>query len=73
MACNAEARKYNIRPGDSIENALKSCKYLKIIDGDNSNYYDSCKKLDAILREFDQDYQVLGLDSALLDVTAKVF
>lgn len=53
MACNAEARKYNIRPGDSLSSAKQTCKYLKIIDGNDANYYDVCKKLDMILREFD--------------------
>ena len=69
---NYVARKYGVRSAMPGFIALKLCPHLIFVRPDFSKYTAKAQEVRGVLRTFDANLQVRGLDEASLDVTAYV-
>ncbi len=69
LAKNLVARKYKIKTGEPIRDALKKCPGLKIIHPEFGDYQYYTTKVKDIYHEYTDQVESYGLDEAWLDIT----
>lgn len=69
LAKNLNAKKYQIKTGEPIRNALRKCPDLKIIHPNFKEYQYYTQKVKNIYHEYTDQVESYGLDEAWLDIT----
>ena len=72
LAKNLLAKKYQIKTGEPVRDALKKCPELKIIHPDFSDYQYYTTKVKDIYHEYTDQVESYGLDEAWLDITGSL-
>ncbi|MHA2357773.1 MAG: DNA polymerase IV [Candidatus Heimdallarchaeaceae archaeon] len=67
--CNYEARKYGIRSGMPINQALKLCPHLTMVRGKYSLYSKVSENIMKIVKHYSPVVKIAGNDEAYLDIT----
>ncbi len=66
---NYEARKYGIKSGMPLKQALKLCPKAEIVTGNSAKYLYTTSRLLEIFREFTPRVECYSIDEAFLDIT----
>lgn len=69
LAKSTSAKKYNIRTGEPITDALKKCPNLVIVPPNHKMYESYSKAFMKILREYTPDVEQYSIDEAFMDMT----
>lgn len=69
LAKSIPAKKYGIRTGEPVVDALRKCPELVLAAGDFKWYYQNSEALLAILRSYTPDVEQTSIDEAFLDMT----
>lgn len=69
---NLKAKKYNIKTGESLREALAKCPQLVIIHPHYDEYLYYTQKVKDIYREYSNQVESFGLDEAWIDVSDSV-
>jgi DNA polymerase IV len=68
-AASVEAKKFGIKSGMSLHEALKLCPQVILVEGDQEKYTFMTGKLIAILERYTPLLEIFSIDEAFLDVT----
>lgn len=69
LAKSIPAKKYGIRTGEPVVNALKKCPDLRMEPPDHKLYRQYSRKMMNLLREYTPDIEQLSIDECFLDFT----
>lgn len=69
LAKSLEAKKFGVRTGEPITDALKKCPQLIIVPPHYNLYQQSSKAFMEILREYSPDVEQYSIDEAFIDMT----
>lgn len=72
LAKNLLAKKYQIKTGEPVRDALKKCPKLRIIHPDFTDYQYYTTKVKDIYHEYTDQVESYGLDEAWLDITGSL-
>ncbi|MDD3027069.1 MAG: DNA polymerase IV [Erysipelotrichaceae bacterium] len=72
LAKNLLAKKYRIKTGEPVRDALKKCPKLRIIHPDFTDYQYYTTKVKDIYHEYTDQVESYGLDEAWLDITGSL-
>lgn len=68
-SCSYEAKKYGIKSGMSISEALFLCPNLIIVSGNPEKYIYTSKKIYEIIRNFKEDIEIYSIDEVFIEVS----
>lgn len=69
LAKSMSAKKYGVRTGESIMEALRKCPNLELVKANHKLYSDYSKKFTGILREYTPDVEQFSIDEMFMDMT----
>lgn len=69
LAKSLPAKKYGVKTGESIAEALRKCPELTVVPGNHALYERCSKAFMDILREYTPDVEQYSIDEAFLDMT----
>lgn len=72
LAKNDLAKKYDIKTGESLREALAKCPHLTILPPDYDAYLYYTEKVKDIYREYSDQVESFGLDEAWIDLTSSL-
>ncbi len=64
-----EARKYGVKTGMNIYEALQACPHLVIVKGEHARYTHTCTEVIKIYQRFTPEVEIYSIDEAFLDVS----
>ncbi len=68
-AASVEAKKFGIKSGMSLPEALKLCPQVILVEGDQEKYSFMTQKLIALMERYTPLLEIFSIDEAFLDVT----
>ena len=69
VASSIEAKKFGIKTGNTLPEAIKICPDLVVVHGEPNKYADVTKRFISIFEEFTDQVEIFSIDEAFLDVT----
>lgn len=69
LAKSMSAKKYGVRTGESIMEALKKCPELELVKANHKLYSEYSKKFVGMLREYTPDVEQFSIDEMFMDMT----
>lgn len=67
LAKSISAKKYGVKTGEPVVNALKKCPHLQIVPPEHDYYNEQSKKLMNLLREYTPDIEQVSVDECYMD------
>jgi DNA polymerase IV (DinB-like DNA polymerase) len=72
LTCSYEARKFGIRSGMAMNEALNRCPDVTIVKSNHSEYREISQAIMLILQDYKLPMRKAGSDEAYLDITSKI-
>lgn len=64
-----EARKYGVKTGMTIYEAMRLCPDIIFVVGNNEKYTYTCSVLESIYKKYSPDVEIYSIDEAFIDIT----
>ena len=68
-SCSYEAKKYGIKSGMSISEALFLCPDLIVVPGNPEKYIETSKEIFEIIKSFKEEIEIYSIDEVFVDVS----
>ncbi len=68
-SCSYEAKKYGIKSGMSISEALFLCPNLIVVPGNTEKYIETSKEIFEIIKKFKEEIEIYSIDEVFIDVS----
>ncbi|MCX8027651.1 MAG: DNA polymerase IV [Thermodesulfovibrionales bacterium] len=64
-----EARKYGVKTGMTIYEAMRLCPDIIFVVGNNEKYTYTCSVLENVYKKYSPDVEIYSIDEAFIDIT----
>ena len=68
-SCSYEAKKYGIKSGMSVKQALNLCPDVIIVSGYPEKYAEVSKEIFSIIKSFTENMEIYSIDEVFLDIS----
>lgn len=69
LTASYEARKYGVKTGMPLFEALKLCRNLRVVHSDTDKYISTTTEIHKLLLEITDQFEPLSIDEAVMDIT----